>query len=143
MQARYQPLSLDGDFSIGYDRTNLSNNSFFDAGERSTNSSGTNYLGGISFTNTFNQSYNAAVNFTARKDLRRDLNMRFTVRGLYEAQDSNNNNEAGNNLVVPGLFTSSALESPQALNIRLARRSPRSRLGIGDALAASTTSSCT
>jgi TonB-linked SusC/RagA family outer membrane protein len=106
VQARWQPLSwLDGDFSIGYDRTNLLNNSFYDAGTRSTLSSGTNYLGGISFSNTFNQSYNAAINWTARKDLRRDLNLRFTVRGLYEAQDSNNNNESGTNLVVPQLFT--------------------------------------
>ena len=116
MQARWQPLSwLDGDFSIGYDRTNLVNNSFLDAGSRSTNSSGTNYLGGIAFSNTFNQSYNAAVNWTARKDLRRDLNLRFTVRGLYEQQDSNNNNQNGSNLVVPGLFTSGDLV-PSASN---------------------------
>ena len=110
VQARWQPLSwLDGDFSIGYDRTNAVNNSFYDAGMRSTDGSGTNYLGGISFGNTFNQSYNAAINFTARKDLRRDLNVRFTVRGLYEAQDNNSNNLGGSNLVVPGLFTASDL----------------------------------
>jgi TonB-linked SusC/RagA family outer membrane protein len=116
IQARWQPLSwLDGDFSIGYDRTNLVNNSFYDAGMRSTNSSGTNYTGGISFSNTFNQSYNAAMNWTARKDLRRDLNLRFTVRGLYEAQDSQNNNQGGSNLVVPGLFTSGDLV-PSASN---------------------------
>jgi TonB-linked SusC/RagA family outer membrane protein len=110
VQARWQPLAwLDGDFSIGFDRTNQVNNSFFDAGERSTNSTGTNYLGGISFSNTFNQSYNAAVNWAARTDISRDLNLRFTVRGLYEAQDNNNNFQSGNNIVVPGLFTSSAL----------------------------------
>jgi TonB-linked SusC/RagA family outer membrane protein len=116
VQARWQPLSwLDGDFSIGYDRTNQVNNNFFDSGERSTNSSGTNYLGYISFGNSFNQSYNAAMNWTARKDLRRDLNVRFTVRGLYEAQDNNANGQGGNNLLVPGLFTSSALV-PSAAN---------------------------
>ncbi len=116
VQARWQPLPwLDGDFSIGYDRTNSVGNSFYDSGERSTNSSGTSYLGGISFSNTFSQSYNAAINFTARKDLRRDLNLRFTVRGLYEAQDDNFNNQSGTNLVVPGLFTSSALV-PSASN---------------------------
>ncbi len=116
VQARWQPLSwLDGDFAIGYDRTNSVNNSFYDSGERSTNRSGTSYLGSISFSNTFSQSYNASMNWTARKDLRRDLNMRFTVRGLYEAQDDNFNNQSGTNLVVPGLFTSSALV-PSASN---------------------------
>ena len=116
VQARWQPLSwLDGDFSIGYDRTNAVNNQFYDTGMRSTNSSGTNYLGGITFGNVFNQSYNAAVNWTARKDLRRDLNLRFTVRGLYEQQDNNANNQSGSNLVVPGLFTSGDLV-PSASN---------------------------
>jgi hypothetical protein len=116
VQARWQPLSwLDGDFSIGYDRTNAVNNQFYDAGERSTNNSGNNYLGYINFANSFNQSYNAAMNWTARKDLRRDLNLRFTVRGLYEAQDNSANNQDGTNLVVPGLFTSSALV-PSASN---------------------------
>ena len=116
VQARWQPLSwLDGDFSVGYDRLNQVNNSFNDAGTRSLDNSGTNYLGFISFSNTFNQSYNAAMNWTARKDLRRDLNMRFTVRGLYESQDTQGNNENGVNLVVPGLFTSSALV-PSASN---------------------------
>jgi TonB-linked SusC/RagA family outer membrane protein len=116
VQARWQPLSwLDGDFSIGYDRTNLLNNDFQDAGERSTTNSGTAYLGYIGFDNTFNQSYNAAMNWTARKDLRRDLNLRFTVRGLYEAQDNNYNGENGSNLAVPGLFTTSAIV-PSASN---------------------------
>ena len=116
VQARWQPLSwLDGDFSIGYDRTNSVNNQFYDSGERSTNASGTNYLGYINFGNSFNQSYNAAMNWTARKDLGRNLNMRFTVRGLYEAQDDNANNQNGTNLLVPGLFTSSALV-PSASN---------------------------
>jgi TonB-linked SusC/RagA family outer membrane protein len=107
VQARWQPLSwLDGDFSIGYDRTNEMDNEQFDAGTRDTDNSGTSYLGFISFGNTFDQSYNAAMNWTARKDLNRDLNIRFTVRGLYEAQDNNSNNLNGNaGLVVPGLFT--------------------------------------
>ncbi len=110
VQARWQPLSwLDGDFAIGYDRTNALDNSFYDTGTRSTNSSGNLFLGSINFGNTFNQSYNASMNWTARKDLRRDLNMRFTVRGLYEAQDNNSNNQGGTNLVVPGLFTSNDL----------------------------------
>jgi TonB-linked SusC/RagA family outer membrane protein len=118
IQARWQPLSwLDADFSIGYDRTNVVNNSFYDAGERSTLSSGTSFLGRIAFANTFNQSYNAAMNWTARKDLRRDLNMRFTVRGLYEAQDNNANNLSGNTLVVPGLFTASAITPSTASSL--------------------------
>ncbi|HEV8409695.1 MAG TPA: SusC/RagA family TonB-linked outer membrane protein, partial [Gemmatimonadaceae bacterium] len=116
VQARWQPLSwLDGDFSIGYDRTNVANNEIQDTGARSTNSTGTAYLGFISFGNSFNQSYNAAVNWTARKDLRRDLNLRFTVRGLYEQQDNNSNGQSGSNLVVPGLFTSGDLV-PSASN---------------------------
>ena len=116
VQARWQPLSwLDGDFSIGYDRTNLVQNNFYDAGMRSTNASGTNYLGGIGFGNSFNQSYNAAMNWTARKDITHDLNMRFTVRGLYEAQDNQANAGGGANLVVPGLFTLNALV-PSASN---------------------------
>ncbi len=116
VQARWQPLSwLDGDFSIGYDRTNVANNEIQDTGARSTNSTGTAYLGFISFGNSFNQSYNAAVNWTARKDLRRDLNLRFTVRGLYEQQDNNANGQRGTNLVVPGLFTSGDLV-PSASN---------------------------
>jgi TonB-linked SusC/RagA family outer membrane protein len=110
VQARWQALSwLDGDFAIGYDRTNKINNFFFDAGTRSTDASGNNYIGGISFDNYANQSYNASMNWTVRKDLLRDLNMRFSVRGLYEAQDDNYNGQSGNNLVVPGLFTSSDL----------------------------------
>jgi len=114
--ARWQPLSwLDGDFSIGYDRTNETDNGFFDAGTRSTLSSGTSFQGGINFNNNFNQSYNASMNWTARRDLSRDLNMRFTVRGLYESQDSNFNGQSGNNLLVPGLFTSSDLV-PSASN---------------------------
>lgn len=109
VQARWQPLSwLDGDFSIGYDRTNALNNEQFDSGTRDTDNSGTSYLGFISFGSTFNQSYNAAMNWTARKDINRDLNVRFTVRGLYEAQDNNSNQLDGNaGLVVPGLFTAS------------------------------------
>src|SRR6202035_3730589 len=50
------------------------------------------------FDNTFSQSYNAAVNWTARKDLRRDLNIRFTVRGLYEQQDLNADGQNGPDL---------------------------------------------
>ena len=53
VQARWQPLSwLDGDFSIGYDRTNALNNSFQDNGFRSTTSSGTSYLGYIDIRTT-------------------------------------------------------------------------------------------
>jgi len=116
VQARWQPLSwLDGDFSIGYDRTNSLDNEFQDAGFRSTNNSGTSYLGYIRFANNFNQSYNAAMNWTARKDLRRDLNLRFTVRGLYEAQDNNGNSENGTSLIVPLLFTTNDLV-PSASN---------------------------
>jgi len=116
--ARWQPLPwLDGDFALGYDRTNLVNNFFQDAGYRGTDASSTNYLGSIEFDNTFNQSYNASMNWTARKDLGRDLNMRFTVRGLYEAQDSNANDLGGQNLVVPGLFTASDLV-PSASNFQ-------------------------
>ncbi len=116
LQARWQPLSwLDGDFSIGYDRTNALNSNFYDNGERSGTSSGTNYLGYMDLNTAFSQSYNAAVNWTARKDLRRDLNMRFTVRGLYEQQDNNTNDQNGVNLLVPGLFTTSNLV-PSASN---------------------------
>src|ERR1019366_3052294 len=116
VQARWQPLSwLDGDFSIGYDRTNQVGTAFQDVGMRSTDGSGTNYLGYIGYGSTFNQSYNAAMNWTARKDLRRDLNLRFTVRGLYEAQDNAGNGFSGSNLVVPGLFTANDLV-PSASN---------------------------
>ena len=57
VQARWQPLSwLDGDFSIGIDRTNELDNYFYDSGFRSTNSSGTSYLGYISNSTTISTS---------------------------------------------------------------------------------------
>jgi TonB-linked SusC/RagA family outer membrane protein len=103
---RWQPLSwLDGEVAVGYDRQNAIGNSFHDLGTRSTDNSGTAYTGAITFADTANQSYNASMNWTARKDITRDLNARFTVRGLYEAQDFNTNGLTGTQLVVPGLFT--------------------------------------
>ena len=66
------------------------------------------------------------MNWTARKDLRRDLNLRFTVRGLYEQQDNNYNDQNGTNIVVPGLFTTSDAGAV-GVATRSGRRSPSVR----------------
>ena len=125
--ARWQPLTwVDGEFAFGYDNQTYTNRSIYDRGYRiSTSTQSTSNLGGIGFSDGYNQAYNASMNWTARRDLFRELAARFTIRTQYEQQDNRGDSQSGVNLVVPGLYTSAAVVPSTSTSISSTQSSIR------------------
>ena len=101
---RYAPLDwLDGEANFSLDRLNLNYSQFQNKGFRTTNANATTN-NGLIFNGVSNvQAINASAQVTAHREILKDINARFNVRGLYESQDFDNRQLQGTQLRVAGV----------------------------------------
>ena len=113
---RYTPLDwLDGEANFSLDRLNLNYNQFQNRGFRTTNTNAATN-NGLIFNGVSNtQSLNGSAQVTAHREILKDINARFNVRGLYESQDFDNRQLQGNQLRVAGVLAAANATNIQSI----------------------------
>jgi TonB-linked SusC/RagA family outer membrane protein len=101
---RYTPLDwLDGEANFSIDRLNLNYLQFSDRGFRTTNTDAATNNGRILNGVDNTQAINGSAQLTAHREIFKDVNARFNIRGLYESQDFDRRLLEGNQLRVSGV----------------------------------------
>jgi TonB-linked SusC/RagA family outer membrane protein len=101
---RYVPLDwLDGEANFSLDRLNLNYQQFSDRGFRTTNTDAATNNGRILNGVDNTQAINTSAQLTAHRELFKDINARFNIRGLYEEQDFDRRLLEANQLRVSGV----------------------------------------
>ena len=113
---RYTPLDwLDGEANFSLDRLNVNFRQFQNKGFRTTNANATTN-NGLIFNGVSNtQSINTSAQLTAHREILKDINARFNVRGLYESQAFDNRQLQGNLLRVAGVLAAANATNLQSI----------------------------
>jgi len=101
---RYTPLDwLDGEANFSIDRLNLNYQQFSDRNFRTTNTDAATNNGRILNGVDNTQAINTSAQLTAHREVLKDVNARFNIRGLYEEQDFDRRLLEANQLRVSGV----------------------------------------
>lgn len=113
---RYVPLDwLDAEANFSFDRLNLNFRQFNNRNFRTTNANPATNEGSI-FNGVANtQAMNGSTQLTLRRELFRDVNARFNLRGLYEQQDFDSRSLQGNRLRVADVFAAANATNIQSI----------------------------
>lgn len=105
---RYIPLDwLEAEANFSFDRLNLNFRQFNNRNFRTTNNNPATNEGSIFNGVNNTQAMNGSAQLTVRRELFRDVNARFNLRGLYEQQDFDSRSLGGNRLRVADVFAAS------------------------------------